>query len=25
MGTHTDPGSGYPLLWVVRRARHYAG
>jgi len=25
IGTHTDPGSGYPLDWVIQRARHYAG
>jgi hypothetical protein len=24
IGTHTDPGSGYPLAWVIERARHYA-
>ncbi len=22
-GSHTDPGSGYPMAWVVDRARHY--
>ena len=22
-GTHTDPGAGYPLDWVLARARHY--
>ena len=24
VGTHTDPGTGYPLGWVMDRARHYA-
>jgi len=23
-GSHTDPGTGYPLEWVVHLARHYA-
>lgn len=24
VGTHTDPGTGYPIGWVVERAHHYA-
>jgi hypothetical protein len=24
-GTHTDPGKGYPIDWVMDRARHYLG
>ena len=24
VGTHTDPGTGYPLGWVVKRAQEYA-
>lgn len=24
IGSHTDPGTGYPLEWVLRRAREYA-
>lgn len=24
IGSHTDPGTGYPLEWAIERARHYA-